>query len=150
MGQRELLDSVAKKLDLCFHLICNYTIIRGSTLQSLVLGWASCVLQEGTRILDRAAYNKQVSMNIIGSFSPVKLSARHWLDRNPGQRSTNHNDSRSNQLQVLGSSVFIGSQVKATISSHAALKPRHRTKVLQVHHLLFLHCLGSFEFFHWE
>ncbi|KAG6466906.1 hypothetical protein ZIOFF_075277 [Zingiber officinale] len=62
-------------------------------------------------------------MNIIGSFSPVKLSARYWLDSNSGQRSTFHNDSGSNHLQTLGSSVFMGSQVKATFLSHATLKP---------------------------
>ncbi|KAG6508933.1 hypothetical protein ZIOFF_034315 [Zingiber officinale] len=71
-------------------------------------------------------------MNIIGSFSTVKLSARYWLDSNSGQRGTFHNDSGSNHLQTLGSSVFMGSQVKATFLSHATLKPRHRTKVLQV------------------
>lgn len=88
-------------------------------------------------------------MNIIGSVSRVKLSVTaqntYWWDRNLGQRSTFHNDSGSNH--ILGSSVFTGCLVKATISLHTARKPRCRAKSLKVYHLLFVHCLGSSEFF---
>ncbi|XP_074590622.1 15-cis-phytoene desaturase, chloroplastic/chromoplastic-like [Curcuma longa] len=73
-------------------------------------------------------------MNIIGSVSRVKLSVTaqntYWWDRNLGQRSTFHNDSGSNH--ILGSSVFTGCLVKATISLHTARKPRCRAKSLKV------------------
>nr|QPZ56421.1 phytoene desaturase 1 [Curcuma alismatifolia] len=73
-------------------------------------------------------------MSIIGSVSCVKLSVTNqntfWWDRNLGQRSTFHNDPGSNH--ILGSRVFTGCLVKATISLHTALKPRRRAKYLQV------------------
>ncbi|KAG6525435.1 hypothetical protein ZIOFF_015391 [Zingiber officinale] len=73
-------------------------------------------------------------MNIIGSVSRVKLSVitqnTYWWDQNLGKRSTFHNDSGSNH--ILGSGVFMGCPMKATISLHTALKPRYRAKSLQV------------------
>ncbi|XP_042458290.1 15-cis-phytoene desaturase, chloroplastic/chromoplastic-like [Zingiber officinale] len=73
-------------------------------------------------------------MNIIGSVSHVKLSVTaqntyRW-DQNLGKRSTFHNDSGSNH--ILGSGVFMGCLMKATISLHTAMKPRYGAKSLQV------------------